>query len=67
MDQLTDLMEGIKDLEEQYGIIAKKVDEHKIKEKSSKLTIDHRNAEHMIDAVKGIAETYEHAKKTRKL
>jgi len=68
VDQFHDLMDSIRDYEEQYGIISKRVDEVRIREKSSKLTIDRNTAsDHAIEALKDISSTYEYAKKMRKI
>jgi hypothetical protein len=68
IDQFYDLMDNLRNYEEQYGIIAKRVDEVRIREKSSKLTIDRNTAgDHAIEALKDISSTYEYAKKMRKI
>jgi len=57
----------ITEMEEKFGIIAKRVDEYRISQSSNKLTITQDNVEQVADSIQHIANTYNALHKQRKV
>ena len=60
-------MDKIAKYEEEYGIIGKKVDEYKIQESKSKVTITPDNVDQVRPLIENIGQVYDKESKKRKI